>query len=55
MYLMRLIYLSPLKQKIDVENDKIELSAEKDLNYTSKNDVIDQIKNMTQEKKIKGN
>ena len=53
MYLMRLIYLSPLKQRIDTENDKTKLSVEKDLNYTSKNDVVDQIKNITQEKKIK--
>ena len=53
MYLMRLIYLSPLKQRIDTENDKTKLSVGKDLNYTSKNDVIDQIKNITQEKKIK--
>ena len=53
MYLMRLIYLSPFKQRIDIENDKTKLSVEKDLNYTSKNDVIDQIKNITQEKKIK--
>ena len=53
MYLMRLIYLSPFKQKIDVENDKTKLSVEKNLNYTSKNEVIDQIKNITQEKKIK--
>ncbi len=53
MYLMRLIYLSPFKQRIDIENDKTKLSLEKDLNYTSKNDVIDQIKNITQEKKIK--
>ena len=53
MYLMRLIYLSPLKQRIDTENDKTKLSVGKDLNYTSKTDVIDQIKNITQEKKIK--
>ncbi len=53
MYLMRLIYLSPFKQKIDVENDKTKLSVEKNLNYSSKNEVIDQIKNITQEKKIK--
>ena len=53
MYLMRLIYLSPLKQRIDIENDQTKLSLEKDLNYTSKNDVIDQIKNITQEKKNK--
>ena len=53
MYLMRLIYLSSLKQRIYTENDKKELSVGKDLNYTSKNDVIDQIKNITQEKKIK--
>jgi len=53
MYLMRLIYLSPFKQRIDTENDKTKLSVGKDLNYTSKNDVIDQIKNITQEKKIK--
>ena len=53
MYLMRLIHLSPLKQRIDPENGKTKLSVEKDLNYTSKNDVVDQIKNITQEKKIK--
>ncbi len=53
MYLMRLIYLNPFKQKIDTENDKTKLSLEKDLNYTTKNDAIDQIKNITQEKKIK--
>ena len=53
MYLMRLIYLGPLKKRIDIENDKTKLSVEKDLNYTSKNDVVDQIKNITQEKKIK--
>lgn len=53
MYLMRLIYLNPLKQRIDTENDKTKLSLEKDLNYTTKNDAIDQIKNITQEKKIK--
>ncbi len=53
MYLMRLIYLNPFKQKIDTENDKTKLSVEKDLNYTTKNDAINQIKNITQEKKIK--
>ena len=53
MYLMRLIYLSPFKQRKDIENNKIKLSLEKDLNQTSKNDVVDQIKNITQEKKIK--
>ena len=53
MYLMRLIHLSPLKQRIEPENGKTKLSVEKDLNYTSKNDVVDQIKNITQEKKIK--
>jgi len=53
MYLMRLIYLNPIKQRIDTENDKTKLSVEKDLNYTTKNDAIDQIKNITQEKKIK--
>ena len=53
MYLMRLIYLSPLKQRIDSKNDKTELLIEKDLNYASKIEFIDQIKNITQEKKIK--
>ena len=53
MYLMRLIYLNPIKQRIDTENDKTKLSVENDLNYTTKNDAIDQIKNITQEKKIK--
>ena len=53
MYLMRLIYLNPFKQRIDTENDKTKLSVEKDLNYTTKNDAINQIKNITQEKKIK--
>ena len=53
MYLMRLIYLSPFKQRKDIENNNIKLSLEKDLNQTSKNDVVDQIKNITQEKKIK--
>ncbi len=53
MYLIRLIYLNPFKQRIDIENDKTKLSVEKDLNYTSKNDAIDQIKNITQEKKVK--
>jgi len=53
MYLMRLIYLSPFKQRKDIENNKIKLSVEKDLNQNSKNDVVDQIKNITQEKKIK--
>ena len=53
MYLIRLIYLSPLKQRSDLENNESELLVEKDLNYTSKNDVVDQIKNITQEKKIK--
>ena len=41
------------KQRIDKENDKTKLLVEKDLNYNSKNEVIDQIKNITQEKKIK--
>jgi len=54
MYLMRLIYLSPLKQKQDIENiNSTKLSIEKDFNYLSKNDAVDQIKNITQEKKIK--
>ncbi len=53
MYLMRLIYLNPFKQRIDTENDNTKLSVEKDLNYTTKNDAINQIKNITQEKKIK--
>jgi len=54
MYLMRLIYLSPNKQKIDIEkkSDK-KLPAGKDHNYISKNDAVDQMKNITQEKKIK--
>ncbi len=54
MYLMRLIYLSPLSEKIDKENkNNSKLSVEKDFNYVSKNDAVDQIKNITQEKKIK--
>ena len=54
MYLMRLIYLSPLRQKSVIENkNDITISLEKDFNYPSKNDAVDQIKNITQEKKIK--
>ncbi len=53
MYLIRLMYLSPLKQSVDIENDKTKLLLEKDFNYTFKNDFVDQIKNITQEKKIK--
>ncbi len=53
MYLIRLIYLSSLKQRTDLDNNEAELLVEKDFNYTSKNDVVDQIKNITQEKKIK--
>ena len=53
MYLIRLIYLIPPKQKKEIENNKTELLVEKDFNYTSKNDVVSQIKNITQEKKIK--
>ena len=54
MYLMRLIYLSPLKQKINFKDkNETTLSIEKNSSYKSKNDVIDQIKNITQEKKIK--
>ena len=53
MYLIRLIYLSPNKQRIDLENNETKLFVENDYNYTSKNDVVDQIKNITQEKKIK--
>tara|TARA_B100000575_G_scaffold258360_1_gene229887 strand:+ start:59 stop:1702 length:1644 start_codon:yes stop_codon:yes gene_type:complete len=54
MYLMRLIYLSPLRQKSVIENkNDITISLEKNFNYPSKNDAVDQIKNITQEKKIK--
>ena len=53
MYLIRLIYLSPNKQGKDMENNKTKLLVEKDSNYTSKNDVVNQIKNITQEEKIK--
>ena len=54
MYLMRLIYLSPIKQRQDVENkNDVKLSLEKDSDYVSKNDLVDQIKNITQEKKTK--
>jgi len=54
MYLMRLIYLSPLRQKSVIENkNDITISLEKDFNNPSKNDAVDQIKNITQEKKIK--
>ena len=53
MYLIRLIYLIPPKQKKEIENNKTELLVEKDFNYTSKNDVVSQIKNITQGKKIK--
>ena len=54
MYLMRLIYLSPLKQKINFKDkNETTLSIEKNSSYKPKNDVIDQIKNITQEKKIK--
>ena len=54
MYLMRLIYLSPIKQRQDVENkNDVKLSLEKDFDYVSKNDLVDQIKNITQEKKTK--
>ena len=53
MYLMRLIYLNPFKQRMDIENDKTKLSVEKDLNYTTKNDAIDQIKNITQTDELK--
>ena len=54
MYLMRLIYLSPIKQRLDVENkNDVKLSLEKDFDYVSKNDLVDQIKNITQEKKTK--
>ena len=53
MYLIRLIYLSPNKQGKDMENNKTKLLVEKDTNYTSKNDVVNQIKNITQEEKIK--
>ncbi len=52
MYLIRLIYLSPFKQRIDIENNKTKLLVENDF-YNSKNDAVDQIKNITQEKKIK--
>ncbi len=54
MYLMRLIYLSPLSEKIDLENkNNTKLSVKRDFDYVSKNDAVDQIKNITQEKKIK--
>ena len=53
MYLIRLIYLSPNKQGKDMENNKTKLLVEKDSNYSSKNDVVNQIKNITQEEKIK--
>ena len=53
MYLIRLIYLSPNKQGKDMENNKTKFLVEKDTNYTSKNDVVNQIKNITQEEKIK--
>ncbi len=54
MYLMRLIYLNPHNQKIDKENkNETKASIEKDINYLSKNDAVDQIRNITQEKKIK--
>ena len=54
MYLMRLIYLSPLKQKTELKDkNETTLSIEKNSNYITRNDVIDQIKNITQEKNIK--
>jgi len=54
MYLMRLIYLSPISEKIDLENkNNTKLSVKRDFDYVSKNDAVDQIKNITQEKKIK--
>ena len=54
MYLMRLIYLSPHNQKTNFKDkNETTLSIEKNSSYKSKNDVIDQIKNITQEKKIK--
>ena len=54
MYLMRLIYLSPIKQRLDVENkNDVKLSLDNDFDYVSKNDLVDQIKNITQEKKTK--
>ena len=54
MYLTRLMYLNPTRLQSSSENIvEKKLSMEKDLNYMSKNDVVDQIKNITQEKKIK--
>ena len=54
MYLMRLIYLSASKSKTELKDkNETTLSIEKNSNYITKNDVIDQIKNITQEKNIK--
>ena len=55
MYLIRLIYLSPNKQGKDMENNKTKLLVEKDSNYTSKNDVVNQIKNITLRVKMQQN
>ena len=55
MFLVRLMYLSSLKLKdeIKVESNKSDVKETIDTTPEIKKDIVDQIKNITQEKKIK--
>ena len=54
MYLIRLIYLSSFKKEKNIkDNNETKVSLEQDVNNSYKKDLVDQIKNITQEKKNK--